>query len=229
MNFRKPKFLAVVAVVAFGASQAAAVTQVTMGTFDAGSSGHFRADPNPEFESVLSNYALGKSIDGTWFGTFCLERNEYFKPGNVYDVELNNGTISGGESGAVGGKDIISIGTAWLYERFALGTLPGFVYGSLLHAKQLQNTLWELEGELSGPNDFGTFLALAQGVANYQDNYTGSAVRVMNLTSNGGRKQHQDQLVYVGYQKVPDGGATIAMLFLGLTGLATLRRKTAKS
>lgn len=55
------------------------------------------------------------------------------------------------------------------------------------------------------------------------DNYTGSAVRVMNLTKNGNR--HQDQLVYM---DVPDTGATLSLLVLGLVGLAAARRRIGK-
>jgi len=220
--------LTALAVATFGMSSAFAIPQVKMGLFDAGSSGNFRAGPNAELTGVLSNYALGKSTDGTWFGTFCLEKNEYFSNGGIYDVALNNGTINGGVSGAIGGKDVISIGTAFLYEKFALGALSGFNYGTSLSARQLQNTIWFLEGEITDLSQgytaagWGSFLTSVQGLANYKSNYTGSAVQVMNLTSNGGRGLHQDQLVYRG---VPDSGASLSLLLLGLTGLVVVRRR----
>ncbi len=219
-----------VAAATLGLASAHAIPQVTMGTFNAGSSGHYRADPNVELEHVLANYALGKSTDGTWFGTFCIERNEYFTPGDTYDVVLNNGSVNGGESGAVNGKDIISNATAYLYEQFAIGSLIGFVYGNATHAAQLQNTFWELEGETSGPDDFGSFLALAQSIANWSADYTGSAVKAMNLTQtkNGVTTLHQDQLVYLGHANVPDSGSSIALLFLGVAGLAAIRRQIAR-
>ncbi len=226
------------AVASLGLSSAVAIPQVKMGTFDAGSGGNYRADPNSELDWVISNYALGKSTDGTWFGTFCIEKNEYFNSGGTYEVELNNGAINGGVSGAVGGKDIVSVGTAYLYEQFALGSLSGFNFGdsnisSIVHesAKQLQNTIWYLEGEITsaaqgyGSAGFGSFLTLAQGIANYADDYTGSAVKVMNLTSNNGQRVHQDQLVYAG---VPDSGATMSLLALGLLGLSVARRRFGK-
>lgn len=213
-----------IAAATLGLSSALAIPQVKMGTFDAGSSGNYRANPNSEFEYILDNYATGKSTDGTWFGTFCIEWNEHFRPGRTYDVALNNGSIKGGESGAIGGKDIISVGTAFLYEQFALGTLTGFVYNNALSAAQLQNTIWELEGETSGPNDFGSFLSLAMGVANWDSNYTGTAVQVMNLTKRSGTRHYQDQLVYTG-KPVPDTGSTLAMLAFGLSGFALIRRK----
>lgn len=217
------------AIASLGLSAAVAVPQVTMRTFDAGSGGNYRANPNSELDWVISNYALGKSTDGIWFGTFCIEKNEYFSNGGTYDVELNNGSIQGGVGGAVNGKDIISVGTAHLYEQFALGTLSGFTYGDSNSALQLQNTIWYLEDEFTNPNppvDFGSFLTLAQSVTNYADNYNGSAVKVMNLTRNGGQSFHQDQLVYTG---VSDSGATLGLLALGLFGLGAARRRFGKS
>lgn len=201
-----------------------AISMVQLRTFDSGAGGNYRANPNAEFEYVIGNYADGFSTDGTWFGTFCIEFNEYFNNGHNYEVALNNGAVSGGETGAVNGKDIISVGTAFLYEQFARGTLAGFVYGSQSHAAQLQNAIWQLEGEYSGPDNFGTFLSLAQSVANWDQDYTGSAVQVMNLTQNDGASQHQDQLVYLGVA-VPDSGSTIALFGIAITGFFLLRRK----
>ena len=226
-------------IVSVGLSSAIAIPQVTMGVFDAGSGGNYRANPNSELDWVISNYALGKSTDGTWFGTFCIEKNEYFSNGGVYDVGLNDGAVNGGISGAVSGKDVISVGTAFLYENFVLGTLSGFNYGDTnastavrLSAKQLQNTIWYLEGEITsvsqgyGSAGYGSFLSLAQSQTNYASDYSGSAVKVMNLTSNDGRNFHQDQLVYTG---VPDAGATLSLLAIGLVGLGAARRLFGKS
>lgn len=221
---------------AIGATSAIAIPQVTMSTFDKESGGNYRADPNAELEWVLSNYANGKSTDGTWFGTFCIEFNEYFHSGSVYDVELNNGSIMGGVTGAVNGKDVISKGTAYLYEQFALGTLAGFNYAdtnleSVVHdsAMQLQNTIWYLEGEITSAYygvGYGSFLGLAQSQQDYASDYAGSAVRVMNLTSNNGQNYHQDQLVYAG---VPDSGTTVSLLLVAICGLVGARRKLART
>lgn len=143
MNANKTmkKFLALGCVLSVGLSGALAIPQVTLSTFDSGSSGNYRADPNAELEYVIGNYANGLSTDGVWFGTFCMEKNEFFNPGHTYDVVLNDGATNGGKGGVkVGNKDIISKGTAYLYEQFALGTLTDFTYGDSTHASQLQNT-----------------------------------------------------------------------------------------
>lgn len=216
--------LSAIAALFIGTAQLSAISQVTLRTYNSGSGGNFRADPNAGFEHVLDNYVQGKSTDGTWFGTFCIEFNEYFRPGHTYDVALNNGAIMGGVSGAVNGKDVISIGTAWLYEKFVLGTLQGFTYGNQTHAKQLQNTIWHLEGELNDTSETGTFLGLATSLSNYDLDYTGSAVQVMNLTKNNGTSHHQDQLVYMG-KPVPDAGSTLAFFGIAFAGLIALKRR----
>ncbi len=211
-----------------GLSQALANPQVQMGIYSPASGGNYRANPNAELEWVLSNYVTGKSTDGTYFGTFCIEKNEYFSNGGTYDVVLNNKAISGGVSSPTAGYDVISKGTAFLYTQFATGMLSASYYGSAANAAKLQDLIWWLEGEQTswGAGTYNSLL-LAEFGANWQvdarADYTGSAVKVMNLTSNQGRTQNQDQLVYVG---VPDGGTTAMMLGLGLLGIALANRKS---
>ena len=72
---------------------------------------------------------------------------------------------------------------------------------------------------------WGGFLDIAQALPDYAGHYSGSSVKVMNLTRNTrhGTKQYQDQLVY-GSTNVPDGGVTAAMLIAGIGGLVLFRR-----
>lgn len=214
-----------------GVSTAVANPQVNMGTYNAGAGGNYRANPNAELEGVLSNYVLGKSTDGTWFGTFCIEKNEYFTDGGLYDVALNNRALAGGVSSPTAGYDIISKGTAFLYTQFATGLLSASYYGSSTNAAALQDLIWWLEGEQAtfGAGTYNSLL-LAQFGANWaidaKADYTGSAVKVMNLTSNQGRSFHQDQLVYVG---VPDSATTALLFGLGLISLGIFGRKKRQS
>jgi len=103
-------------------------------------------------------------------------------------------------------------------------------YGSSTNAANLQDLIWWLEGE-QGSYGAGTYNSLlsAKFGANWQidakADYTGAAVKVLNLTSknkDGSINHNQDQLVYVG---VPDGGLTLALLGLGLLGLALSKRR----
>lgn len=219
---------AIIGIVCFGLGQALyGISQVQIKGSHNSTSGNFRANPNADLEWVPDDYVIGKSTDGTWFGTFCLEKNDRVGSGKIYDVALNDGSMSGGRSGAIDGKDPISVGTAYLYEQFVLGTLTGFTYGNRKSAKQLQNAIWFLEGEITGLNQgyrkagWGGFLALAQALPNYAEHYPGAKVQVMNLTRNGGSDQHQDQLVYT---NVPDNGGSLVLALLGLAGIFVFAR-----
>lgn len=208
----------------------ASAIQIQMGNSNGSDIGYYRANPHGDFESVLDNYALGKSTDGTWFGTFCIEKNEYFTPGNTYDVAFNDGAVSGGRNGAVNGKDIISEGTGWLYEQYAIGNFFNTVYSP----HNLQNAIWFLEDELSWSNigtsakNLVTLAASSLGLSTtdwtqVKSDYTGKNVKVMNLTSNNGQNQHQDQLVYM---PVPDTGSTLALFGFASVALLALRRRS---
>ena len=177
--------------------------------------------------------SLGKSTDGTWFGTFCIEGNEYFSPGSTYNVALNDRAINGGIYTPTPGYDKISQGTGYLYSQFALGTLSGFTYNNSAAALSLQQMIWWLEGEIgsglapssiSGNPFVGLLNAQFGDLTTAKLDYTGSEVKVMNLTNGNGGFQ-QDQLVYVGGNRVPEGGLTLALLSTTLIGLAWVRHK----
>ncbi|MEZ5276871.1 MAG: VPDSG-CTERM sorting domain-containing protein [Opitutaceae bacterium] len=229
----KKLILTTMAVGAMGLTQAFGLL-ITMGASNSGP-GNYQATPLGEFSSVLDNYAAGAK-NTTQFGTFCLERNEFFTPGStVLQVELSLHAKAGGNGGPYeslpggGVGDPISKGTAELYRLFATGQLnsviAGYSYSSGSANDELQNAFWRLEGETPVDNDNVYFDWIEANVANFADNYDGTSIRVMNLThrdSAGAIVNKQDQLVYLG---VPDGGMTLALLGLGLAGLATIRRR----
>ena len=131
---------------------------------------------------------------------------------------INNNAVQGGTGNNTG--DPLSVGTGWLYSQFASGTL-GYNYGAAnrtTSANALQTAIWWLEGEVGGDANstyslaavahFGSAAAaMADGGWNY-------GVHALNLTENGERRQ--DVLYYT----VPDGGTTLMLLGLGLSGLA---------
>lgn len=86
---------------------------------------------------------------GNTFLTFCLEKDEYLTlPGAGYDVNLAPSADMGGAGGP--SPDPISAATAWLFKKFAAGTLTsvsGFAYDNT-GGNQLQDAIWWLEQEL---------------------------------------------------------------------------------
>ena len=197
-----------------------------MQTFDSSTSGHYRARPFDGLQGVLANYDPAKTASSGWFGTFCLETDEYFSQNGVYNATLSQQAFRGGSN--TDGGDTLSRGTAFLYETFATGGLDslavGFSYHSVVSASALQNVIWALEDESMGSMtlSYETLLISQFGsLANAKMDYTGANVRVMNLTSGEG-VYNQDQLVLV---SVPEGGGTLALLGLAITGVEVLRRR----
>lgn len=184
---------------------------------------------NPDLSGVLANYASvakGNAHSNYAFWTFCIEINESFSSEGLYNVSLSNAAVNGGYSG--GNPDPISNATARLYSLFATGQMSslvgGFVYGAAGGA-DVQEAIWYLEGEDSVLNRSGasSIIAALGASFNSNSNYTGSAVRVMNLTNTTSPyTNRQSQLVYVG---VPDGGSSLLLLGLGLAGLGVLSRR----
>lgn len=226
--FRKAALCASLASVAAAAPDALATT-VTVDVF---ANGSYSLTPSSDLSWVLANYAPQAKGNGA-FASFCIEENEVLYQHGVYNAVLNSFADSGGSGRndlSFMEGDVISQGTAFLYERFALGTLaevvPGFNYGKN-SITALQETIWWLEHEMEhGKNHYAALLDAQFGSSeNARENYTGSAVKVLNLTEvvNGQTVKRQDQLIYT----APDGGATVALLGLSLGGIALLRRKFA--
>ncbi len=234
----KKLILTSIAIATLGLSQAFAIPQVVMRTYDAGAGGNYRADPNADLEYLVGNYDNGTSTDGTWIGSFCLEMREYFNNGGTYNVAISDRAVKGGidlhePNPAELDSDIISVGTAYLFQMFAKGTLGGTSPYSLTWAKDLQEMFWFLEDERSTEATTATNWTYFKGLlveqfgslADSQVNNTpgGYGVAVMNLSpSDGSIGYNQDQLVYLG---VPDGGVTLSLLGLSLVGLAAFRRR----
>jgi len=210
--------------------------------------GKYTADPNGELETVLSNYHIKATSDGgSRFWTFCLESQVRFQGDRTYHAEVSSSTDS-----VIGGRDMLSKGTAYLYEQFALGMLDtllqdGFAY-DLSGGTRLQKMIWWLEGETEGFQDAGMWSLLGTTLGNTTlEDYSGSAVKVLNLTKYEGAggdtldasfgTLRQDQLVYWGRPQaniptpkpVPDGGTTLLLLGSAMGGLGLLRRLVNKT
>lgn len=167
------------------------------------------------------------------FYTFCIEKTEYIYLERTYQAAI---------SGSASSFDPISVGTAYLFEQFVVGGLAGYASTEAdhdLNAGLLQQAFWMLEGDQA--IDIGNkYIALVYGVygsVGALANYTGDAVKVLNLTdpqnSDGlgnyysGNYQRQDVLYYKPPQTpgVPDGGVTLLLLGGALSALGVARRK----
>jgi len=173
-----------------------------------------------------------------------------FTPGTTYNLGLSLNVL-----GSVNPKSPIplSVGAAYLYQQFALGTLAGYNYTSastrLTDAGLLQAALWYFEGgqSYSGFPSGGTGNQYYTDALNYVEGLGYGAselttavtsegefgVEIMNLTATSGGGAAQNQLVFLGGGSgltdqdppVPDGGATLALLGLSLAGVAVFYRR----
>ncbi len=168
--------------------------------------------------------------------SFCLEVQEGINGPYPLDAELNpNGRAINGGVGPQG--DPISLGTAWLYYKFATGGLAAYGYDYTpgpggtrpASAQALQEAIWYLEDESGAVGNLNAleiaFLNAAEAAnggtlaSAKADNNSFWKVGVLNITSADGALR-QDQLVLI-----PDGGSAMVLLGIGLTSLAFISRK----
>jgi VPDSG-CTERM motif len=164
-----------------------------------------------------------QTTDVGTFNSFCLEVNEFVTTGGTYYYSTSNSAILGGtDTIDPGPGDPISIGTAWLYSQFAAGA-----FGTLTTAQQVsfQQAIWMLEQEIAFASG-NTWINLAESTLGKTfDELQAAAngaygVSAMNLWTNpDGTGPAQDML------KVPDGGSTLALLGLAMTGLGWVSRR----
>lgn len=198
----------------------------------AGNGGEFtiRSDGPPGL--LLSNSAYdaearGKGGYAESFQTFCVERGEYVaKPMQITVsttfIDESDGSVTGDGSHAVKGGlsygDNLNPETAYLYTKFATGTLTGYNYGAgrSASAGALQAAIWYFEGEGSNPGN--SFVTLANAaVASGAWSGIGD-VRVLNMyTLSGGLAQDQLYLVPA------PAGVLLGVIGLALVGWARER------
>jgi len=171
---------------------------------------------DPLFVQMLSHYSASTIVaspyGGVGFETFCNNGSTGLQN------SPQNGTLS---------LNNISQGASWLYWQFALGTLAGYNYtpgtGRDASAYALQNAIWYFDGtggadlSLTAP---GVAAFIALGNANGGTN-AGSThgVEELDLTYNGVAAQPMLAIV------TPDGGSTIILLGMALTGVGVFTRR----
>jgi hypothetical protein len=200
----------------------AQATVVTVSWDDANYGYEFNVSP------VIGGGYAPSVLVGNGFQTFCLERDEDVDLNNTYNASVNGGIAYGGGFNTDSG-DPISRGTAWLYDQFTRGVLLTYNYapgaGRAADADVLQDAIWMLEQE-QAVNTANYFVSLAIGhfgsLANAMlDNNGQLGIGVLHLTTTSpAGHPAQDFLV-----RVPDGGASIALLGMALLGVGAFRRR----
>jgi VPDSG-CTERM motif len=184
----------------------------------------------PNHSPTGGEFILQTSDIGT-FNSFCLEVDEHVSIGGTYNYSTSDSAQLGGANTDLG--DPISLGAAWLYSQFAAGTLATlYGYDSATDQTDLQNAIWMLEDELLSTDErysltnpwldvagtalFGPGWTLTQLQVNANGAY---GVNVMNLYTTDTNLPAQDML------HVPDGGTTLALLGLAITGLGLFSKR----
>lgn len=181
------------------------------------------------FNSNPSTQTIVTGPNGLGFETFC----------NSGFVEVQNNPQNGTFI-----PNNVAWGTAWLYSQFAAGTLAGYDYsvsgsGGTSFANRmgaayaLQNAIWELDGTggsylntgAGGITVFLTEAATAAALAGVSSDTVAANgafdVEELYLTYNG---QPSQPMLGFGIP-VPDGGSTIILLGMALTGIGLFTRR----
>lgn len=168
------------------------------------------------------------------FQTFCLEKNEGLKFGQVYDYTTSSSAELGGLGG--GSPDPVSEGTSYLYSRFLNGSLAGYSFANSNAAERaaraasgrlLQDAIWALEDEQPA-DPLNPFIMMVEGVfgsfAAAQADGTGNigALNPTFVNTQGTLIRGQSVVI-----NLPDNGMAVMMLGGSLMLLGAVRRRMA--
>lgn len=174
----------------------------------------------------ISDYANSVIVNGG-NETFCVEPSVKIVIPGVYTASLSQ-TDSQGTA--------LTEGTAWLYMEFAEGTLSGYDYSTVsgngtftsraIAAEYLQNTIWELQGQGYDASLASYYYGIASsaigaGNLGLADNGLYNVAIVNLYNANGQAVQNMLALV-------PDGGSTVMLFGLALSGLGLMFVRKAK-
>lgn len=222
----------VVTLLAFSSAAAASTLQVHVNSpYHFGSGGEFQVVPQAGM-GYSGETGRPSDLDASSFQTFCVETNEnLFQSDGFYHAEVNDGAVNGGSGGQTRpGYDPLDDRTAWLYEQFRDGVLPGYfdyAGGRQQAAGALQAAIWFIEDETDYDGLFSrptsdplraladSFLQLSSDAV--LNGYENHRVQILNLDQDG--QVRQDVLTLV---PLPSAALSAAA---GLTGFALIRRR----
>jgi hypothetical protein len=181
-----------------------------------------------QFTATVSGYPS--------FQTYCIEIDHEFSLGGTYNYTLGQTTHGAPPSTAA---PSLNLGAAWLYSQFELGLIS---ITTTLQAGEFQAALWYFQGQGAGNSDYNAWVGGTPGKDVYTDAantaLTGMSLNGLNPSAgmfgvqiiessstdaNGVVTPAQDWL----YVPVPDGGATVMLLGIGLMSLVLVSRRFA--
>jgi hypothetical protein len=200
---------------------------------------------NTYYAGVAKNQLSGFD---TSFQSFCVEGAENIATGMTYDVVLDTATKFGNKTLTAGAAWLYAeFATGNLVVSAGGGATAGYDYSAGISARKLdapylQNAIWAFmgqQGKTATTEASNPYFVLAQAsvvplgfTSGFADNsYSVIPVEVLQLWEVGHVDEsgyaRQDQLILTReYRKsVPDGGLTVGLMGLALTGLGVLRRR----
>ncbi len=210
-------------------------------------------DTLDSYLSSYSQLSTGDAGANT-FQTFCIEYNEHFNwSPTAYDVAITGAAVHGGtltsDTVSVGTGWLYSQFAKGTLSTTAYGSYFTSSTSRTTQAAMLQNAIWWLEGEITVPSQAtNPFILAAQAalgiVSTLPNGSPGQEGTGLALNEYGGKTAAsygvyavnlglspefpaQDQLIYLktANQNVPDGGATLLLLGLSLSGMGVLQRR----
>jgi len=237
MNLRKKILAASATVVALAITSSSAfglgILNISRTTdYFAGSGGEFTVQfksdagvPSIGEQAIIDGYDANAKI-GNAIQVFCLELDTYISVPSDYVYSIDNQVLAKTKA--------IAKGTDYLYSQFAQGLLADYDFGSpapgaarATDAQILQKAIWYSQGFNIDPGS-NKFITAAMGYYGFgiasdlrMDSGNALGTKALNLYTAAGTDK-QSQAVW---QRVPDGGSTVALLGLGLGVLAFLSRR----